>query len=533
MFSAFHYATVAQQLIDDAFPPGSGTNGYVLTADDSEPSGVKWAPQSMGSFLPLAGGTMTGNIALGADDLTIGPSNPAHTAKLIDGYGDSIMEWSGGTSAYFPAGIIADNGTANPSITSMTGFGLGFDDPPVIWRSLTGSGVRFRTGQFYVTGYKVFELHETGALVLPSSTVTGSEPNGSIYQSSTTLLYRDQSGVAHDLLAGGGATNLTYNAATRVIASDTGTDATLPLVTSSDAGLAPASGGGTTNFLRADGTWAAPPGGGGAVATDTIWDAKGDLAVGTGADTASKLSVGTNGHVLTADSTTATGLKWAAAAAAAGGSDTQVQYNASGALAGSSRWTFNATTGAMTLEGSITATDGAGTASLSFAAGAAYFGPTSSHDLYLRTDGVSRVRLTNAGVLYLAAPTSGTTDHQVEHTNGGSQVIGYRDIPQNSRSAAYTLTLADAGKHILHPGTDTTARTFTIPANASVAFPVGTAITFVNQNSAGVVTIAITSDTMRLAGAGTTGSRTLAANGIATALKITATEWIISGTGLT
>ena len=39
--------------------------------------------------------------------------------------------------------------------------------------------------------------------------------------------------------------------------------------------------------------------------------------------------------------------------------------------------------------------------------------------------------------------------------------------------------------------------------------------------------------TMRLAGAGTTGTRTLAANGVATALKITATEWIISGTNLT
>lgn len=106
-------------------------------------------------------------------------------------------------------------------------------------------------------------------------------------------------------------------------------------------------------------------------------------------------------------------------------------------------------------------------------------------------------------------------------------------IPQNSQSAAYTLVIGDAGKHILHPSADTTARIFTIPANSSVAFAVGTAVTFVNQNGAGVVTIAITTDTMRLAGAGTTGSRTLAANGIATALKITTTEWIISGTGLT
>ena len=108
-----------------------------------------------------------------------------------------------------------------------------------------------------------------------------------------------------------------------------------------------------------------------------------------------------------------------------------------------------------------------------------------------------------------------------------------RLIPQNSQSAAYTLVLADSGKHILHPSADTTARTFTIPANSSVAFTIGTAVTFINQNAGGVITISITTDTMRLAGAGTTGSRTLAANGVATAVKITSTEWIISGTGLT
>ena len=54
-----------------------------------------------------------------------------------------------------------------------------------------------------------------------------------------------------------------------------------------------------------------------------------------------------------------------------------------------------------------------------------------------------------------------------------------------------------------------------------------------NDTSAGVITIAITSDTLILAGAGTTGSRTLAASGIATAYKMISTRWIITGTGLT
>jgi hypothetical protein len=132
-------------------------------------------------------------------------------------------------------------------------------------------------------------------------------------------------------------------------------------------------------------------------------------------------------------------------------------------------------------------------------------------------------------------PLAGTEILEVEQ-GGNSRRCAVADIQrigQNSRSAAYTLAIDDAGKHIFHPSADTTARTWTIPANASVAFPIGTAVTFVNQNGAGVITIAITTDTMRLAGAGTTGSRTLAANGIATALKVTATEWLISGTGLT
>lgn len=111
-------------------------------------------------------------------------------------------------------------------------------------------------------------------------------------------------------------------------------------------------------------------------------------------------------------------------------------------------------------------------------------------------------------------------------------LAGFRGIPQNSNSADYTLVAADAGKHILHPSGDANARTFTIPANASVAFPVGTTVTFVNQTSQ-VVSIAITTDTLTLANSTTTGTRSLAQNGVATAIKVASTSWIISGAGLT
>ena len=166
----------------------------------------------------------------------------------------------------------------------------------------------------------------------------------------------------------------------------------------------------------------------------------------------------------------------------------------------------------------------------------------------LATSGAFAVTLTATAATNVTLPTAGTLATRAGAetltnktmnlaantvTVDGTNLVGYRGLPQVAQSAAYTLVLTDAGKHILHPSADTTARTFTIPANASVAFPVGTAVTFVNQNGAGVITIAITTDTMRLAGAGTTGSRSLAANGVATAIKVTATEWLISGVGLT
>lgn len=48
----------------------------------------------------------------------------------------------------------------------------------------------------------------------------------------------------------------------------------------------------------------------GGVATDAIFDAKGDLPVGTGADAAAKLTVGADGSSLTADSSAAAGVAW-------------------------------------------------------------------------------------------------------------------------------------------------------------------------------------------------------------------------------
>jgi len=106
---------------------------------------------------------------------------------------------------------------------------------------------------------------------------------------------------------------------------------------------------------------------------------------------------------------------------------------------------------------------------------------------------------------------------------------GYIGMPQISVSANTAILATHAGKHIY---TTVTGLTHTIPANSNVAFEIGSTITFINPASVSL-TIAITTDTMYLANTGTTGSRTLAAYGMATAVKITSTSWIIGGNGLT
>ena len=140
---------------------------------------------------------------------------------------------------------------------------------------------------------------------------------------------------------------------------------------------------------------------------------------------------------------------------------------------------------------------------------------------------------TVSGIVELSTDAEVVTGTDSARAMTPSNLVPIRLIPQNSKSADYTLVATDAGKHIYHPGSDTSTRTWTIPANASVAYTIGTAITFVNDTSGGAITIAITSDTLVLAPDGTTGSRTLAANGMATAIKMTSTRWMISGSGLT
>jgi hypothetical protein len=105
-------------------------------------------------------------------------------------------------------------------------------------------------------------------------------------------------------------------------------------------------------------------------------------------------------------------------------------------------------------------------------------------------------------------------------TTINSEVIGYRKIPRSTTSG--TAATADVGKCIV------------VTANIAIpnsTFAAGDAISIYNAGT-GPITITASVATLRLAGTATTGNRTLAQYGIATIWFNSATEAIISGSGL-
>lgn len=115
-----------------------------------------------------------------------------------------------------------------------------------------------------------------------------------------------------------------------------------------------------------------------------------------------------------------------------------------------------------------------------------------------------------------------------EFANGAGDYAIPSQIPLNTQNAAYTFVLTDAGKTIFHD--EVTARVYTIPANASVAYPIGTAITIINNTSGGTITLSIATDTLRRGdGTAGTGSRTITADSAVTIIKTKSTEWFITG----
>jgi len=99
----------------------------------------------------------------------------------------------------------------------------------------------------------------------------------------------------------------------------------------------------------------------------------------------------------------------------------------------------------------------------------------------------------------------------------------------SDQTADYTAVLADQYQ-VLVPMNKATAVAFKIPTNASVAFPVGTAITVLNKGAGAVTISAVTSGTTTVLSAGAVAaSPTLAQYKTAVCIKTATDTWYVVG----
>lgn len=115
--------------------------------------------------------------------------------------------------------------------------------------------------------------------------------------------------------------------------------------------------------------------------------------------------------------------------------------------------------------------------------------------------------------------TSTITGSVVSDTSGN-----LRDIPQNAKTSAYVLVIGDAGKHV-------SITQGGVTVNSGI-FSAGDAVSIYNNSASAQTITQGSSVTIRLAGVGTAGNKTLASYGLATLLCIASNEFVIAGTGV-
>tara|TARA_Y100001968_G_scaffold1045_1_gene797 strand:- start:50 stop:2275 length:2226 start_codon:yes stop_codon:yes gene_type:complete len=189
-------------------------------------------------------------------------------------------------------------------------------------------------------------------------------------------------------------------------------------------------------------------------------DVKGEILVGDGSGDPSALSVGTNGYILTADSSEATGVKWAANAGGGGGSGASEAFKTI-AVSGQNSVVADGATDTLTLEAgsnvTITTNDSTDTITIASSGGGGGGGLSDivddsspqlggNLDVQAReintstTNGNIKLTPNGTGLLEVKGNTNpGTIQLNCENNSHGVKIKG----PAHSAAASYTLTLPD------------------------------------------------------------------------------------------
>jgi hypothetical protein len=447
-----------------------------------------------------ATGVTDTSIAIAATQITSGVLAPANggTGLSSPGTAGNVLTSTGTAwvSQLAPAGGITYTTVKTSTNTASNNDGVQTDT--------SGGAFTVTLPATPATGAQVFVIDTSSSWATTNLTVGR---NGSTIEGSASDLTCDISNVSVQLVYSGTTWNVFAQVGGASGAADINTQTT---------GTLNVSRGGTgattlTGYVKGSGTSAMT-----ASATIPASDLTGTLGVangGTGATTLTGIVKGTGTSPLTAGTVSLTSEVTGTLPVANGGTGVTASTGTVAVVLSNSPTLVTPTLGAASATSIANALGAVGTPSYTFTGdlNTGMWSPTAD-TLAFSTNGVEALRITSTGGI--------TSADLVD-------AVGYKGLPQNSRTASYTLALSDMGKMV-----NTTTGGVVIPANASVAFPIGAAISIFN-NSASSQTISITTDTIRLAGTATTGSRTLAQYGLATCVKVASTTWAISGAGVT
>ena len=250
------------------------------------------------TMLPLAGGTMTGAIAMGTNKITGLGTPTANTDAATKAYADAI-----GTA------VAADAASAAASAAAAAASYDSFDDRYLGAKasapSTDNDGNALAAGALYwntTTGAMQVWNATTSSWGGITSAVSSTRWSKTMSGGETTLSSTDDNSVSLSYTVGYEQVYLNGVLLVRNVDYTASTGTTIT-------GLSPAL---AANDVAEVLSWT--PYSVANALTVTLVDAKGDLLVGTASDTIGRLAVGTNGYVLTADSTQSSGVKWAATA---------------------------------------------------------------------------------------------------------------------------------------------------------------------------------------------------------------------------
>jgi hypothetical protein len=224
------------------------------------------------------------------------------------------------------------------------------------------------------------------------------------------------------------------------------------------------------------------------------------------------------GNILTNGYYYANGVAFSGGGGTPGGANTQIQFNDASSFGGSAGLTFNKTTNALATTGTVSAT--ANITGGNVLTGGLISATANITGNYLIGNVVAGTgsggNITGANLI---------TAVTVSASGNISDGIGFlRNIPINSQTANYTLTVNDTGKFI------SSNTTVNIPPSI---FSAGNVMTVYNNSAVSITVVAITGVTLQLAGSATTGNRTVAQRGVGTVLCVAANTFVMYGTGVT